>query len=57
MNFEKLALFCDRSEKRPVTSLGPRRVEESDDEEDLTEHEDKYCEDIVSERCSSELCF
>ncbi|XP_022106271.1 bystin-like [Acanthaster planci] len=39
---------ASRSEKRPITSLGPSKVEQSDDEEekDLTEHEDKYYEDI-----------
>ncbi|XP_038051579.1 bystin-like [Patiria miniata] len=31
-----------RSEKRPTTSLGPTRAEESDDEDDVAEQEDKY---------------
>ena len=41
-------LDINRNEKRPTTSLGPSRTEQSDDEEDLTEQEDKYYQDIVS---------
>ncbi len=41
-----MLLICSKTVKRPTTSLGPTQTEQSDDEEDLTEHEGKFYENL-----------